>query len=149
MADNGSLFGAICPKLGKGAALVMPLADTAAGQAHPAESEPANAIAPRERANAAVAPGAHAIGILEPAGWHASGRLGGPGTITLLSPPPRSPEPNPVEKVGRSMRQTWLSDRVFASHDGIVAQRCEAWDTLTHQPQRILPPGPREGAHEL
>jgi hypothetical protein len=47
------IFGAICPRLGKGAALVMPFADTEAMPAHLAES------------SAAVSPGAPAVLILD------------------------------------------------------------------------------------
>jgi hypothetical protein len=107
-------FGAICPKLGKGAALVMPVADTEAMQAHLAEI------------SAAVAPGAHAVLVLDQAGRHVSTRLVVPGNITLLPLPPRSPELNPVENVWQFMRQNWLSNRVFDSYDDIVAHCCEA-----------------------
>ena len=57
------IFGAICPKKGKGAGLVMPRCDTDAMAAHLAEI------------SVAVEPGAHAVLILDQAGWHVSGRL--------------------------------------------------------------------------
>ena len=129
------IFGAICPQLGKGAALVMPFADTEAMQAHLAEI------------SAAVAPGAHAVLVLDQAGWHLSGRLVVPENITLLPLPPRSPELNPVENVWQFIRQTWLSNRVFESYDDIVAHCCEAWNKLTDQPWRIISLGLREWAH--
>jgi hypothetical protein len=58
-----TLSGAICPKAGKAAGLVLPHCDTAAMSLHLAE------IA------AAVAPGAHAVLLLDRAGWHLSDRL--------------------------------------------------------------------------
>jgi hypothetical protein len=131
------IFGAICPQLGKGAALVMPFADTEAMQAHLAEI------------SAAVDPGAHAVLILDQAGWHISGRLAVPDNITLLTLPPRSPELNPVENVWQFMRQNWLSNRVFDSYDDIVAHCCEAWNKLADQPWRIMSLGLREWAHEF
>lgn len=73
------IFGAICPAEGKGAGLVMPWCDTPAMQAHLREI------------SAAVAPGAHAVLLLDQAGWHLSGKLDVPGNITLLPLPPRSP----------------------------------------------------------
>ncbi len=39
-----------------------------------------------------VTPGAHAILLLDQAGWHLSARLDIPANITLLPLPPKSPE---------------------------------------------------------
>ncbi len=110
------IFGAICPAEGKGAGLVMPYCDTAAMQAHLGEI------------SAAVAPGAHAVLILDQAGWHLSRRMVAPDNITLLPLPPRSPELNPVESVWQFLRDNWLSNRVFRGYEDIVALCCEAWN---------------------
>ncbi len=75
------IFGAICPDRGVGAALVLPRCNTQAMQWHLDE------IANR------VSPGAHAILIVDQAGWHTTGKLVIPPNITLLLLPPRSPEP--------------------------------------------------------
>ena len=72
---------------GKGAALVLPRCNTQAMNLHLAEI------------SAAVAPGAHAVLLLDQAGWHGSRDLRVPDNITLLPLPPRSPELNPVENV--------------------------------------------------
>jgi transposase len=56
----------------------------------------------------AVAPGAHALVILDQAGWHVSKKLPVPGNITLVPLPPKSPELNPVENIWRLMRDNWL-----------------------------------------
>jgi hypothetical protein len=53
-----------------------------------------------------VAPGAHAVLILDQAGWHLSGRLVVPPNITLLLLPPKCPELNPVETSGSSCAKT-------------------------------------------
>ena len=45
--------------------------------------------------SAEVAPGAHAILLLDQAGWHTSSKLAVPDNITLVPIPPRSPELNP------------------------------------------------------
>lgn len=42
-----------------------------------------------------VAPGAHAVLLLDQAGWHASAELVIPSNITLVPLPPRCPELNP------------------------------------------------------
>ena len=89
--------------------------------------------------SAAVAPDAHAVLVLDQAGWHVSTRLVVPDNITLLPLPPRAPELNPVENVWQFMRQNWLSNRVFESYDDIVANCCEAWNKLADQPWRIMP----------
>jgi hypothetical protein len=52
----------------------------------------------------AVAPGAHAIVVLDGAGWHDSADLVMPENITPIILPPYSPELNPVENVRRWVR---------------------------------------------
>ena len=53
-------------------------------------------------------PGAHAVLILNQAGWHVLAKLQVPGTIPLVFLPPCSPERNPVENVWQFVRDTWL-----------------------------------------
>ena len=45
----------------------------------------------------AVAPGAHAVLLLDQAGWHVSRKLQVPPNITLVPLPAKAPELNPVE----------------------------------------------------
>jgi transposase len=47
----------------------------------------------------AVAPGAHAVLVLDGAGWHGAGELVVPDNISLLTLPPYAPELNPIENV--------------------------------------------------
>lgn len=115
----------------------MPFADTEAMQAHLAEI------------SRAVAPGAHAVLMLDQAGWHMSARLIVPDNITLLPLPPRSPELNPVENVWQFIRDNWLSNRIFRSYDDIVDHCCDAWNKLVDQPWRIMTIGRRDWAHEF
>jgi len=50
--------------------------------------------------SAAVSPGAHAVLVIDGAGWHQTGdKLHLPDNISLLHLPPYSPELNPVENV--------------------------------------------------
>ena len=51
----------------------------------------------------AVAPGAHAILVLDQAGWHVSTTLPVPPNITLVPLPAKSPELNPVENIWQFM----------------------------------------------
>ena len=112
------LFGAICPARGTGAGLVLPTCNSEAMQLHLEEMA-------RE-----VAPGAHAVVLLDQAGWHGSSRLKVPANLTLLPLPPRSPELNPTENVWQFMRQNWLSNRIFKNYEDILDHCCEAWNRL-------------------
>ena len=131
------IFGAICPKNGKGAALVLPWCNTAAMTLHLAE------IA------AAVAPGAHAVLLVDQAGWHLSPKLVVPPNITVIPLPPKCPELNPVENIWQYMRDNWLSNRVFTSYDNIVDHCCDAWNKLTDRPWKIMSIGLRDWARRF
>ena len=98
--ESAYLFGAICPARGTGAALALPFADTQAMQLH------------LDEIARTVKRGAHAVLLLDRAGWHTTPELVVPKNITLLLLPSRAPELNPVENVWRFLRQNWLSNRV-------------------------------------
>jgi hypothetical protein len=102
------IFGAICPARGVGAGLVLPWCNSMTMGVHLAEI------------SQAVAPGAHAVVLLDQAGWHTSAKLKVPANISLLPLPPKSPELNPTENVWQYLRDNWLSNRVFASARHIV-----------------------------
>lgn len=91
--------------------------------------------------------GAHAVVILDRAGWHGSGKLVTPANITLLHLPPRAPELNPVENLWQFLRDNWLSNKIFRSYDQILALCCEAWNKLIEQPWTIMSIGTRDWAH--
>ena len=129
------IFGAICPALGKGAALVLPRCTTAAMALHLAEI------------SSAVSPGAHAVLLLDQAGWHMTGKLSVPSNITLMPLPAKSPELNPVENIWQFMRENWLSNRVFTSYKDIIDHCCYAWNRLIDQPWKITSIGLRDWAH--
>jgi len=129
------IFGAICPAEGKGAALVLPRCTTAAMALHLIEI------------SSAVAPGAHAVLLLDQAGWHMTGKLSVPANITLMPLPAKSPELNPVENIWQFMRDNWLSNRVFTSYKDIIDHCCYAWNKLIDQPWRITSIGLRDWAH--
>ena len=86
---------------------------------------------------AAVAPGAHAVLLLDQAGWHLSDRLAVPPNITLMPLPAKCPELNPVENVWQFIRDNWLSNRIFHSEHDIVDHCCHAWNKLVEHPWRI------------
>lgn len=115
--------------------MILPYCNSAAMSLHLAEI------------SQAVAPDAHAVLIMDQAGWHTSTKLEVPGNITIVTLPPRSPELNPVENIWQFMRDNWLSNRVFTSYDDIVEHCCDAWNRLVDQPWKIMSIGMREWAH--
>jgi hypothetical protein len=110
------VFGAVCPSEGKAAALIMPICNTLAMNHHLSE------ISSQVSANA------HAVVILDGAGWHRSRGLVVPGNITLLELPPYSPELNPVERVWHYLRSHWLANSVFRSLADIMGACEMAWN---------------------
>jgi len=59
-----------------------------------------------------IARGAHAVLLLDKAGWHGSAELIVPANITLMPLPPRCPSPIRSKTCGSSC-DDWLSDRIF------------------------------------
>jgi transposase len=131
------IFGAICPARGTGAGLILPRCNTAAMALHLAEI------------SQTVTPGAHAVLLLDQAGWHLSDKLVIPANITLMPMPPKSPELNPVENIWQFIRDNWLSNRVFRSYDDILEHCCYAWNNLVEQPWTIMSIGLRDWAHRF
>lgn len=112
-----------------------------------------------------VTPGAHAVVLVDQAGWHMSNRIIVPPNLTIMPLPPKCPELKPppatppsfawrslwlappVENLWQFMRDNWLSNRVFKSYDDIVDHCCYAWKKLIDQPWRIMSIGLRDWAH--
>ena len=82
------IFGAICSQEGEAAGLILPWCNTTAMTLHLVEI----AIA--------VAPGAHAVLLVDQAEWDLSPKL----VIPLVPPPPKCPELNPTEISWQFMR---------------------------------------------
>ena len=60
-----------------------------------------------------VANSAHALPLLDRAGWHIASDLEWPKNITPILLPSKSPELNPGENVWQFLRANFLSNRVF------------------------------------
>ena len=119
------IFGAVCPERGVGAGLVLPRADTEAMNLHLAE------IA------ATVAPGAHAVLVLDGAGWHRGDDLVVPPNLTLLKLPPYAPELNPAENVWEYLRKNKLANRLYDDYRAIVDACCQAWNDFVADPTLV------------
>lgn len=114
------IFGAVCPRKDKGAAIIMPRANTSCMQVH------------LDEIGEQIEKGKHAIVVLDKAGWHTSKNLRIPKNISLLSLPPYSPELNPQEQVGRQMKHNDLANRNFDNYNEIVEACSEAWRKIVH-----------------
>jgi transposase len=115
--------------------LALPFADTDMMQLH------------IEEISHQVARGAHAVLLLDRAGWHITDKLDWPGNITPILLPSRSPELNPVENIWQYLRANYLSNRVFETYNDIIEAACEAWRNLIERPQTITSIGSREWAN--
>jgi hypothetical protein len=121
------LFGAVCPTRDLGCALILPRCDTAAMALFLAEL------------GGHVAPGAHAVLVLDGAGWHGARDLRWPGNISPLPLPlpAYSPELNPQERVWEFLRQHYLALRRFRDHTALLDACQHAWRRLIGEPGRI------------
>jgi len=129
--ENAYVFGAVCASRDTGVALIMPQADTEAMQAH------------LDAIGRSVTAGAHALLILDKAGWHTTRKLHPPANVTLMPLPPACPELNPAENIWQYLRQAYLSNRVFRDYDDVVELSSSAWNKITTEPGRIASIGTR------
>jgi hypothetical protein len=104
----GSSRGTAGNDAGVGAALALPYADADMLQLQ------LNEI------SRSVTVGAHAVLLLDRAGWHSAGKLDVPKNIAPIFLSSRAPELNPVENVWQYLHQNWLSNTVFENYDAIV-----------------------------
>ena len=133
--DSAYLFGAICPARGVGAAIIMPAANIEAMNEHLKEI------------GTQVAKGAHAVLVLDGAGWHrTSGALQVPDNVSLLPLPAYAPELNPMENVWEYLRENTLCAIVWDTYDIIVEACRKAWAFLIDDPARIRSIGTRAWA---
>ena len=123
--ENAYLFGAVCPSRDTGVALIMPYADTEAMQAH------------LDAIGRAVSPDAHALLILDKAGWHTTRKLRPPDNVSLVPLPPACPELNAAENIWQYLRQNYLGNRVFANYTAILDACQDAWRKLLAETGRI------------
>ena len=132
------IFGAVCPKEGKGAALILPTCNTEAMNLHLAE------IA------AAVAPGAHAVLLVDQAGWHMSKGLVGAtqhhhyGAATEMSRAQSGrkrlavPARQPGFRTANPPNLTTISSTI-----AVCGMEQAHRSALAHHVHRVAPMGPR------
>jgi transposase len=84
-----------------------------------------------------VAPGAHAVLVLDGAGYHIADDLIIPDNLSLLVLPPYSPELNPIENVWQYLRQNKLAITVFEDYAQIVDKCCQAWSFFANDKDAV------------
>jgi hypothetical protein len=119
------LFGAVCPARDLGVALALPTVGAAAMQAM------------LDELAQAVSPGAHAVVLMDRAGWHVARDLAIPSNLTPVFLPPYSPELNAIERVWLDLRERFLSHRLWLTYDDILDACCSAWNALLAETGRI------------
>ena len=118
------IHAAVRPASGDNFALVLPHANTAAMTVF------------LDRF-AETRPSAHAVMVVDGAGWHKSRTLEIPDNITLVVLPSCCPELNPVERIWLYIRERFLSLRILDDTHAIVEACCVAWNSLVAEPGRI------------
>ncbi len=114
------IFGALCPARDTGIAIVMPEANIPAMNLH------------LEEIGRHVEEDAHAVILIDGAGWHRQGgTLLFPDNVTPLLLPPYSPELNAQENVWEYLRHNHLAGRIFDTYNDIVDACCKAWNAFT------------------
>ena len=78
-------------------------------------------------------PKVHIVLVLDQAGWHGSKGLILPAGMTLLPLPPYSPQLNPIERLWKYLKETYLNHRLDHHLDEIIETGCFAWQALTDE----------------
>jgi len=93
-----------------------------------------------------VAEGAHAVVILDGAGYHGAGHLELPANLTLVRLPPYAPELNSAENIWEYLRKNRLANSIFETYDEIVEACSNAWNFFATDPATVTSITSREWA---
>jgi transposase len=118
------VFAAVCAKLGRLTALILPRANT----------EMMNLFL-EQRAQDFQS--YFIILLVDQAGWHRAKGLQVPENIRLLPQPAHSPELNPAEHLWKELREKTLPNHSFPSLDLLIDQLCEGLKGLADDEQRV------------
>jgi len=119
------LFGAACPERDQAFGLVLPIVSTSAMQAY------------FDQLGKQVAPGVHALLLMDRAGWHCANDLVIPPNLTPVFLPPYSPKLNAIERLWLYLKEWFLSHRLWADYDAIVDAVCQARQRVTGETKTI------------
>lgn len=117
---NQYIFGAVNPKNGSHIGFVTDGISTDAMNIH------------LDLVSKGIREEAHAILIMDQAGWHAKSKeLVVPKNITILNLPPYSPELNPIERLWKWLKSRYLTNRFISKNDDLTDIACEVWNKIT------------------
>jgi hypothetical protein len=119
------ILGAACPARREAVGVVLPFLNARSVSVH------------LDLIGRKVAAGAHAVLLLDGAGFHIAKDLAIPGNMSLMKIPPYSPELNSMENVWEYLRGNKLSNTVYETYEEIVSSCCEAWNFFADDPERI------------
>ena len=109
------VFSAVCPQTGDACGLISPHANT----------DVMNTFL--DQFSRELPGDAHAVMVLDRAGWHVSGDLRIPDNVTLVHLPPKSPELNPTENLWHYLRSHFWSNRLYETWDDLKQAAIDAW----------------------
>ena len=113
--DSLYVWSAVCPETGDACGLITPKVNTGTMNVF------------LEQFARELPPDAHAVMVLDRAGWHTAGALEVPPNVTLVHLPPKSPELNPVENLWHYLRSHYWANRLYKTWDELKAAAVEAW----------------------
>jgi transposase len=119
------VFGAACCESGDAVAMLAPRLDTTVMNLF------------LERFSQSLASDAHAVMVLDQAGWHTSKDLAVPSNVTLIHLPPRSPELNPMENLWHWITSHHWSNRVHGDYDAMLESAAEAVLATIQDKERV------------
>jgi len=119
------LFGAVCPECRAAFGLALPVVSTDVMQTF------------LDQLGDEVAPGAHALLVMDRAGWHCANDLVLPDDITTVSLPPYSPELNAIARLSRHLKEHFPLAPPLARRRRHRRCRLHQWQRVTGDSGRI------------
>lgn len=119
------VFSAVCPETGDASGLISPHANT----------DVMNAFL--DQFSRELPADAHAVMVLDRAGWHVAGALRVPENVTLLHLPPKSPELNPAENLWHYLRSHYWSNRLYKNWEELRTAATDAWRRVCLVPELV------------
>lgn len=113
--DSLYVWSAVCPQTGDACGLITPKVNTDSMNVFLTQFS-------KELPN-----DAHAVMVLDQAGWHTAKALNVPANVTLVHLPPKSPELNPTENLWHYLRSHYWSNRLYKTWDDLKSAAVEAW----------------------
>jgi transposase len=123
--DSLYVWSAVCPETGDACGLITPKVNTDSMNAFLLQFS-------RE-----LPADAHAVMVLDQAGWHTATALNIPANVTLVHLPPKSPELNPTENLWHYLRSHYWSNRLYKTWDDLKSAAVEAWRRVCLVPALI------------